>query len=118
MVRRRVASEKRRMADGLRQCIRPLVESVTPGHDGFPLALVPIMWTICEMQDSGYDTDGNPVFNRRFCGDERKRSDIRDRASGNAAEDLLARNVLTVAAIDRIRERLPIPGFAIGLHKP
>ena len=26
------------MADGLRQCIRPSVESVTPGHDGYPLA--------------------------------------------------------------------------------
>jgi hypothetical protein len=46
MVRRRVASEKRKMAVGLRQCIRPLVESVTPGHDGYPLALVPIMWTV------------------------------------------------------------------------
>src|ERR1700730_458072 len=34
MVRRRVASEKRTMAVGLRQCIRPLVESLTPGHDG------------------------------------------------------------------------------------
>jgi len=22
------------------------VESVTPGHDGYPLALVPIMWTV------------------------------------------------------------------------
>src|ERR1700736_5866301 len=46
MVRRRVASEKRAMAVGLRQCIRPLVESLTPGHDGYPLALVPIMWTV------------------------------------------------------------------------
>jgi hypothetical protein len=46
MVRRRVASEKRRMAIGLRQCIRPLVESLTPGHDGYPLALVRIMWTV------------------------------------------------------------------------
>src|ERR1700686_3703868 len=45
MVRRSVASEKRTMAVGLRQCIRPLVESVTPGHDGYPLALVPINWT-------------------------------------------------------------------------
>src|ERR1022692_4442610 len=45
MVRRRVASEKRRMAVGLRQCIRPLVEPVTPGHDGYPLALVLINWT-------------------------------------------------------------------------
>jgi hypothetical protein len=33
-VRRRVASEKRIMAVGLRQCIRPIVESMTPGHDG------------------------------------------------------------------------------------
>src|SRR3984893_17248574 len=46
MVRRRVASAKRTMAVGLRQCIRPLVESLTPGHDGYPLALVPIMWTV------------------------------------------------------------------------
>jgi hypothetical protein len=46
MVRRRDASEKRTMAVGLRQCIRPLVESLTPGHDGYPLALVPIMWTV------------------------------------------------------------------------
>src|SRR6266581_1930879 len=46
MVRRRVASEKRRMAVGLRQCIRPSVESVTPGHDGFPLAFVLINWTV------------------------------------------------------------------------
>src|ERR1022692_3063184 len=45
MVRRRVASEKRRMAVGLRQCIRPLVESLTPGHDGCPLAFVLINWT-------------------------------------------------------------------------
>ena len=40
MVRRRVASEKCSMAVGLRQCIRPRVESVTPGHDGCPLAFV------------------------------------------------------------------------------
>ena len=46
MVRRRVASEKRSMAVGLRQCIRPLLESMTPGHDGYPLALVRIMWTV------------------------------------------------------------------------
>ena len=45
MVRRRVASEKCSMAVGLRQCIRPSVESLTPGHDGYPLALVRIMWT-------------------------------------------------------------------------
>src|ERR1700675_4975571 len=45
MVRRRVASEKRSMAVGLRQCIRPLVESLTPGHDGYPLAFVLINWT-------------------------------------------------------------------------
>jgi non-heme chloroperoxidase len=45
MVRRRVASEKRAMAVGLRQCIRPLVESLTPGHDGCPLAFVLINWT-------------------------------------------------------------------------
>jgi hypothetical protein len=45
MVRRRVASEKRRMAVGLRQCIRPSVESVTPGHDGYPLAFVLINLT-------------------------------------------------------------------------
>jgi hypothetical protein len=45
MVRRRVASEKRIMAVGLRQCIRPSVESVTPGHDGYPLAFVLINWT-------------------------------------------------------------------------
>ena len=31
---------------GLRKCIRPLVESLTPGHDGDPLALVPIKWTV------------------------------------------------------------------------
>jgi len=46
MVRRREASEKRRMAVGLRQCIRPLVELFTPGHDGYPLAFVPINWTV------------------------------------------------------------------------
>src|SRR5258708_12507947 len=45
MVHRRVASEKRRMAVGLRQCIRPSVESMTPGHDGCPLAFVLINWT-------------------------------------------------------------------------
>src|ERR1700681_2438446 len=45
MVRRRVASEKRRVAVGPRQCIRPSVESVTPGHDGCPLAFVLINWT-------------------------------------------------------------------------
>jgi len=42
----RVTSEKRRMADGLRQYIRGLVESVTPGHDGHPLALVPFNWAV------------------------------------------------------------------------
>src|SRR5260370_1819815 len=35
-----------RVAVGLRQCIRPLMESVTPGHDGHPLAFVPINWTV------------------------------------------------------------------------
>src|SRR4029077_15844187 len=49
MVRRRVASEKRRMAVGLRQCIRPSVESVTPGHDGYPLAFVLINWTASKL---------------------------------------------------------------------
>jgi hypothetical protein len=33
------------MAVGLRQCIRPSVESETPGHDGYPLAFVLINWT-------------------------------------------------------------------------
>jgi hypothetical protein len=46
MVRRRVCKRRTKMAFGLRQCIRPLVESTTPGHDGYPLALVPIMWTV------------------------------------------------------------------------
>ena len=36
------------MADGLRQYIRGLVESVTPGHDGHPLALVPFNWAVSE----------------------------------------------------------------------
>ena len=39
---------KRKTRDGkggLRKCIRPWVESLTPGHDGDPLALVPINWT-------------------------------------------------------------------------
>ena len=31
---------------GLRKCIRPSVESLTPGHDGNPLAPVPINWTV------------------------------------------------------------------------
>ena len=31
---------------GLRKCIRPSVESLTPGHDGNPLALIPINWTV------------------------------------------------------------------------
>ena len=34
-----------RLAVGLRQCIRPLVESMTPGLDGHPLAFAPIKWT-------------------------------------------------------------------------
>jgi len=46
MVRRRVASGKMSLAVGLRQCIRPLVESKTPGHDGHPLAFAPINWTV------------------------------------------------------------------------
>jgi hypothetical protein len=33
------------MAVGLRQCIRPSVESVTPGYDGYPLAFVLINLT-------------------------------------------------------------------------
>src|SRR6266550_1275634 len=45
---RKVASEKRRMAHGLRQCIRGLVESVTPGYGGYPLALVPFNWAVSE----------------------------------------------------------------------
>jgi hypothetical protein len=32
-----------------------------------------------EMHDSGHDADRNPVFDRHFCGDERKRVGIRDR---------------------------------------
>src|SRR6266478_8838727 len=47
-LRPRVTSEKRRMADGPRQYIRGLVESVTPGHDGHPLALVPFNWAVSE----------------------------------------------------------------------
>src|SRR5712671_2155344 len=60
MVRRRVASEKRRMAVGLRQCIRPLVESVTPGHDGYPLAFVLIKWTASKRPSpvSGFESVG------------------------------------------------------------
>src|SRR5258706_9757957 len=60
MVRRRVASEKRRMAVGLRQCIRPLVESLTPGHDGYPLAFVPINWTVSKrpLPRSGFESVG------------------------------------------------------------
>ena len=46
MVRRRVASGKMSLAVGLRQCIRPLVESMTPGLDGHPLAFAPINWTV------------------------------------------------------------------------
>jgi hypothetical protein len=46
MVRRRVASGKMSLAVGLRQCIGPLVESKTPGHDGHPLAFAPINWTV------------------------------------------------------------------------
>src|ERR1700686_1990592 len=60
MVRRRVASEKRRMAVGLRQYIRPSVESVTPGHDGYPLALAPINWTASKrpLPRSGFESVG------------------------------------------------------------
>jgi len=60
MVRRRVASEKRRMAVGLRQCIRPSVESVTPGHDGCPLAFVLINWTAWNrpLAVSGFESVG------------------------------------------------------------
>src|ERR1700675_3336726 len=60
MVRRRVASEKRRIAVGLRQCIRPSVESVTPGHDGCPLALVIINWTASKrpFPISGFESVG------------------------------------------------------------
>src|SRR6202521_4704700 len=60
MVRRRVASEKRRMAVGLRQCIRPSVEAVTPGHDGYPLAFVLINWTAWKrpFPRSGFESVG------------------------------------------------------------
>src|ERR1700675_257959 len=60
MVRRRVASEKRSMAVGLRQCIRPLVESLTPGHDGYPLAFVLINWTASKrpFPISGFESVG------------------------------------------------------------
>src|ERR1700730_7106675 len=60
MVRRRVASEKRRMAVGLRQCIRPSVESATPGHDGYPLAFVLIKWTASKRPSpvSGFESVG------------------------------------------------------------
>jgi len=60
MVRRRVASEKRRMAVGLRQCIRPSVESATPGHDGYPLAFVLINWTASKrpFPISGFESVG------------------------------------------------------------
>jgi hypothetical protein len=60
MVRRRVASEKRSMAVGLRQCIRPSVESVTPGHDGYPLAFVLINWTASKrpLPISGFQSVG------------------------------------------------------------
>jgi len=34
------------LAVGLRQCIRPSVESKTPGLDGHPLAFAPINWTV------------------------------------------------------------------------
>ncbi len=37
---------KMSLAVGLRQCIRPLVESMTPGLDGHPLAFAPINWTV------------------------------------------------------------------------
>src|ERR1700722_14541452 len=62
MVRRSVASEKRRMAVGLRQCIRPSVESVTPGHDGYPLAFVLINWTAWKSRFpiSGFESVGEP----------------------------------------------------------
>jgi hypothetical protein len=60
MVRRRVASVKRRMAVGLRQSIRPLVESETPGHDGYPLAFVLIKWTAWKRPSpvSGFESVG------------------------------------------------------------
>src|ERR1700722_10466415 len=60
MVRRRVASEKCSMAVGLRQCIRPSVESVTPGHDGCPLAFVLINWTAWKrpLAVSGFESVG------------------------------------------------------------
>jgi hypothetical protein len=41
MVRRRDANEKRRAALVCRYCGRPLGESVTQDHDGYPLALCP-----------------------------------------------------------------------------
>src|ERR1019366_194161 len=45
---------------GLRQCIRPSVESPTPGHDGYPLALVPINWTASKrpLPRSGFESVG------------------------------------------------------------
>jgi hypothetical protein len=48
------------MAVGLRQCIRPSVESVTPGHDGYPLAFVLIKWTAWKRPSpvSGFESVG------------------------------------------------------------
>src|ERR1700746_918186 len=48
------------MAVGLRQCIRPSVESVTPGHDGCPLAFVLINWTAWNrpLPRSGFESVG------------------------------------------------------------
>src|SRR3984893_3072272 len=48
------------MAVGLRQCIRPLVESVTPDHDEYPLDCVLINWTASKrpFPRSGFESVG------------------------------------------------------------
>src|SRR3984893_1211228 len=78
------------MAVGLRQCIRPLVESVTPDHDEYPLDCVLINWTAskrpfprsgfesvgethCHLYFPPADLAGTPSLNRDFMRTQQER---------------------------------------------
>ncbi len=63
-----------------------------------------------EMQGSGLDVDGTPVFNRHICGDERKKADIRDRQREHRRR--FASQKCPHCGRNRLdRERLPISEF-------
>jgi hypothetical protein len=62
MVRRLFACEILRWQFSLRQCIRPLVELATPGHNGFrPLSSLLDVWPRRALAISGLESAGSTV---------------------------------------------------------